>query len=58
MPYSDRKKSPKVSQLAKEVELEVCKNCGTLMPHGGRCPSCGLTFEEFEHRWDKYRRSE
>jgi len=57
MPYSDRKKSPKVHS-GKETEYEACKNCGTLIPHGSRCPDCGLTFEEYEHRWDKYRRSE
>lgn len=55
---SDRKKSPRVSPLAKETEYETCRRCGTLIPWGSRCPSCGLTYEENEARWDKWTKSE
>lgn len=54
--YSDRKKGKPVSEHEKSTEYEICKNCGELIPFGSRCPNCGLTHEEFEHRWDKYKR--
>ena len=58
MPYADRKKSKPVSALEKSEEYETCRNCSTLHKFGEPCPKCGLTFEEYEHRWDKFRKSE
>lgn len=56
MPYSDRKPQPKVSPQAKEIEFEICKNCGKLHRFGIKCPNCGLGIEDFEHRWENYKR--
>lgn len=56
MPYSDRKPQGKVSPKAKTVEFEICKNCGKLIPFGSRCSNCGLKHEDFERRWEKYKR--
>lgn len=58
MPYSDRKKGKPVSPLAKETEYEICKRCGELIPFGTRCPKCNTTFEEDEHKWDLWKKSE
>jgi len=58
MPYSDRKKGKPVSPNAKEIEYETCRSCGTLIPFGSKCPECGHTFESYQHRWDKWKKSE
>jgi len=58
MPYSDRKKGEPVSPNEKSTEYEICIACGTLIPWGTRCPECGWTREEYEHRWDKWKKSD
>ena len=55
---SDRKKSPKVSPMAKTKEFEYCKRCNTLISWGTRCPKCGLTYEEDEAKDDLWTKSE
>ena len=41
-----------------EEELEICLMCGKLIPRGSRCTLCGITKEEFDTRFTKFKRSD
>ena len=55
----EAEQNPSTPTPKPQVEYEICKSCGTLMPLNGNCPLCSLTRKNIdEDMFSKYKRSE